>query len=94
MSSESVYSSKTPATVVPSGIDDPVLLARAELAAALAAIEYKANIPARAAEKIQAGTEKARAFAQREPVTALVAAAGFAIAVGAAVWGIARLIAR
>jgi len=94
MSSESVYSSQTPNTVVPSGITDPVALARAELAAALAAIEYKANIPARASEKLQEGVVKARAFAEREPVPALAAAVGVALAVGTAIWGIARLIAR
>lgn len=95
MSSESLrYTSETPRTVVPSGIADPVEHARAELKAALAAIEYKANLPARAAEKFEAGTVKARAFAEREPVMALAAAAGVAAAVGAAIWGIARLIAR
>jgi hypothetical protein len=86
--------SESPRTVVPSGITDPVERARAELAAALAAIEYKANLPARAAERIEAGTVKARAFAQRQPVAALAAAAGAAVAIGAAVWGLARLIAR
>ncbi|MBO3665061.1 hypothetical protein [Microbacterium stercoris] len=94
MSSEAVYSSRTPRTVVPSGIDDPVLLARAELSAALAAIEYKGNIPARASEKLADASVKARAFAEKEPATALVAAVGIAVAVGAAIWGLARLISR
>lgn len=95
MSTDSVrYTSETPRTVVPSGITDPVERARAELAAALAAIEHKANLPARAAEKIEAGTVKARAFAERKPAVALAAAAGVAVAVGAAIWGIARLVAR
>ncbi|MER7797234.1 hypothetical protein [Microbacterium sp. NPDC096154] len=95
MSTETLrYTSQTPRTVVPSGITDPVERARAELAAALAAIEYKANLPARASEKIEAGAVKARAFARRQPVAAIAAAAGVAVAVGTAMWGIARLIAR
>ena len=95
MSSEILrHTSVTPNTVVPSGITDPVERARAELKAALAAIEHKANLPARAAEKIEAGSEKARAFAERQPAVALAAAVGAAVAVGAAIWGIARLIAR
>jgi hypothetical protein len=88
------YTSTTPGTVVPSGITDPVERARAELSAALAAIEHKANLPARAAERIEAGTEKARAFADRQPGLALAGAVGLAVAVGATIWGLARLIAR
>lgn len=95
MSIESLrYTSQTPRTVVPSGITDPVQRARAELSAALAAIEHKANLPARASEKLEAGAEKARAFAERKPAAAAAAAVGAAVAVGAAIWGIARLIAR
>ncbi|WP_345751795.1 hypothetical protein [Microbacterium rhizophilus] len=95
MSTDAVrYTTLTPSTVVPSGITDPVQRARAELSAALAAIEHKANLPARAAERIEAGTERARAFANREPGLALAAAVGVAVAVGAAIWGVARLIAR
>ncbi|WP_233441171.1 hypothetical protein [Microbacterium paludicola] len=95
MSTDAVrYTSQTPRTVVPSGITDPVERARAELSAALAAIEHKANLPARASEKLEAGAVKARAFADREPGLALAAAVGVAVAVGAAIWGVARLIAR
>ena len=39
-----------PRTAVPLGIDDPVERARAELKAALAAIEVKANVPRRVAQ--------------------------------------------
>ena len=81
-------------TVVPSGISDPVELARAELKAALAAIEVKGNLPRRAAEASQRGAVKARALAQRSPVAAAAAAAGVAAAVGLAIWGVARIIAR
>lgn len=84
----------TPRTVVPSGITDPVERARAELTATLAAIEYKANVPARIAEKLEAGSIQARAFARREPAAAAAAAVGAALAVGAAIWGLARLISR
>ncbi|WP_309068515.1 hypothetical protein [Microbacterium sp.] len=100
MSTDAVrYTSSTPRaavskTVVPSGITDPVEHARAELKAALAAIEHKANLPARASERIEAGAVKARAFADREPAAALAAAVGVAVAVGAAIWGLARLVAR
>ncbi|GAA4783354.1 MULTISPECIES: hypothetical protein [Microbacterium] len=90
MSSEAPH----PKTVVPSGISDPVELARAELKAALAAIEIKGNLPRRAAEATQRGAVKARAFAQKSPVAAAAAAAGAAAAIGFAIWGAARLIAR
>lgn len=95
MSSETLrHTTQTPRTVVPSGIADPVERARAELSAALAAIEHKANLPARAAEKIEAGAVHARAFARRQPAAAAAAAVGVALALGAAIWGIARLISR
>lgn len=89
MSSEAL-----PKTVVPSGITNEVERARAELKAALAAIEHKANVPARAAEATERGVEKARAFAARRPEAAAAAVVGVAFAVGAAVWGIARLLSR
>jgi len=93
------YTSATPdrlasRTVVPSGITDPVERARAELSAALAAIEHKANLPARAAEAAERGAIRARAFSRRQPAAAAAAAVGVAVAIGSAVWGIARLIAR
>lgn len=81
-------------TIVPSGITDPVELARAELRAALAAIELKGNLPRRAAEAAQRGAVRARAFAQRNPAAAAVAAVGAAAAIGAAIWGVAKLVSR
>ncbi|GGH50225.1 hypothetical protein [Microbacterium album] len=97
MSSE--LTPRTPAhdqsrTIVPSGITDPVERARAELAATLAAIEQKANLPRRAAEAAELGAVRARAFARRSPVAAAGAAVAAALAVGAAMWGLARLISR
>jgi hypothetical protein len=79
-----------PRTAVPLGIDDPVEKARAELKAALAAIEVKANIPRRLSVTIDDSIEKAQAFSQRSP--ALAAAA--VLAVGAAVWAFVRSYSR
>ncbi|GAA5146424.1 hypothetical protein GCM10025768_05030 [Microbacterium pseudoresistens] len=83
-----------PRTAVPHGIVDPVESARAELKAALAAIEDKANVPRRVQKASAAATVKARSFAQRNPVGAVAAVVGVAIAVGGIVWGIARLVSR
>lgn len=83
-----------PRTAVPLGIDDPVERARAELKAALAAIEVKANIPKRVALATERATERARGFAKRNPAAAALAVAGVAAAVGLAVWGAVRLYVR
>jgi hypothetical protein len=83
-----------PTTVVPGGIVDPVESARAELKAALAAIEIKGNVPRRVQKASAKATVKARAFADRNPAAAIAATVGIAAAVGAAVWGIARALAR
>lgn len=87
-------SSELPTTAVPLGITDPVEKARAELKAALAAIEHKANLPKRMIVATEDATGKARAYARRNPGGATAAAVGAAVAVGVAVWGIARLLAR
>jgi hypothetical protein len=79
---------------VPLGIDDPVEKARAELKAALAAIEEKANIPKRVAGATERGIADARAFASRNPALAVVAVVGVAAAVGATVWGLVKLYTR
>src|SRR5690606_2544145 len=81
-------------TVVPSGIVDPVESARAELKAALAAIEIKGNFPRRIEQASQRGIRRARGFAQRNPVGAVAAVAGVAAVVGGVVWVIARAISR
>ncbi|PRA78937.1 hypothetical protein [Microbacterium sp. MYb66] len=83
-----------PRTVVPGGILDPVASARAELKAALAAIEVKGNIPRRVEKASTRAAAKARVFADRNPIGAIAAAVGIAAVVGGAVWGIARAIAR
>lgn len=90
MSSSSAITPKNPVpvprTAVPLGIADPVESARAELKAALMAIEVKANVPKRLTLATDDGVRKARRFARREPAAAVAAVVGIAAAVGAAVW--------
>jgi hypothetical protein len=86
--------SETPRTAVPDGIADPVERARAELKAALAAIEDKANVPKRVARATERNVTRARRFANEKPVAATVAVVGAALAVGATVWGLVRAYVR
>lgn len=83
-----------PRTAVPLGISDPVENARAELKAALFAIEEKGNVP----KRIERGTEKRmaqlREFRRQDPAIATAAIVGTALAIGAAVWGFVRLYTR
>ncbi|WP_309066166.1 hypothetical protein [Microbacterium sp.] len=81
-------------TAVPAGIIDPVESARAELKAALAAIEIKGNFPRRIEQASQRGIVRAREFAQRNPVGAAAAVVGVAAAIGGVVWVIARAVSR
>lgn len=81
-------------TVVPAGIVNPVESARAELKAALAAIEIKGNLPRRIEKASQRGIRRSRAFAQRNPIGAAAAVAGAAVVVGGLVWAMARAISR
>lgn len=81
-------------TVVPDGIVDPVASARAELKAALAAIEIKGNVPRRVEQASQRGILRARTFARRNPIGAAAAVVSVAAAVGGAVWVIARALSR
>jgi len=71
-----------------------VASARAELKAALAAIEIKGNFPRRIEKASQRGAAKARAFADRNPAAAVAAVVGVAAVAGGLVWAIARSIAR
>ncbi|MCK2034680.1 hypothetical protein KZC51_00905 [Microbacterium sp. SSW1-49] len=87
-------SDNLPRTVVPAGIVDPVASARAELKAALAAIEVKGNIPRRVEKASARAAAKARVFADRNPIGAVAAAVGLAAVVGGAVWAIARALSR
>jgi hypothetical protein len=83
-----------PRTAVPLGITDPVESARAELKAALAALEVKANIPRRASETVDRTVHEVRAKAQKNPAAAAAVVAGVAALVGVAVWGIVRAYTR
>jgi len=87
-------SSEYRSTVVPSGIKDPVQLARAELSAALAAIEIKANYPKRIRRRLDRATTKAKKIAAEKPIAALTGIVVGATAFGTAVWGLARLASR
>ncbi|SFS13294.1 hypothetical protein SAMN04487846_2648 [Microbacterium sp. cf046] len=99
MSSNSpVPASRTPVpvprTAVPLGIVDPVEQARAELKAALAAIEQKANVPKRLTDATDRTVAKARAFSRRNPTAATAAVIAGAALIGAIVWGAVRLYTR
>ncbi|MGC5171852.1 hypothetical protein ACPW96_12345 [Micromonospora sp. DT81.3] len=83
-----------PRTAVPLGISDPVESARAELKAALMAIEVKANVPKRLTTATDDGVRKARVFARRQPAAAIAAVVSIAAAVGTAVWAAVRAYAR
>jgi hypothetical protein len=83
-----------PRTAVPYGIEDPVERARAELKAALAAIDEKGNLPRRAGIAIDNGIERSRVFARRSPGLAAAAVVVAAAGIGAAVWGLVRLYTR
>ena len=83
-----------PRTAVPIGIADPVEQARAELKAALAAIEQKANVPARVVEVTDQTVAKARTFTRRNPTAATSAVVAGAALVGFIVWAAVRLYAR
>ncbi len=83
-----------PRTAVALGISDPVERARAELKAALSAIEVKVNVPKRLSDSTARGVADAQQFAKKNPEVAIGVAVGVAVAVGFAVWGIVRLITR
>ena len=83
-----------PRTAVALGITDPVERARAELKAALAAIEEKVNVPKRVAKATDRTVATARSFARRNPTGATAAVVVAAALVGVAVWGIVRLYTR
>ena len=83
-----------PKTAVPAGIVDPVQSARAELKAALAAIEVNGNFPRRIDKASKRAAAKARVFADRNPAAAIAGAVGVAVIVGGAVWAIARALSR
>lgn len=90
MSSDSVI----PRTAVPLDIQDPVQKARAELKAALSAIEEKANVPKRVARATGERVAAARELTRKSPALAAVGVVGVATVVGVAVWGLVKLYTR
>jgi hypothetical protein len=83
-----------PRTAVALGIADPVEQARAELKAALAAIEEKANVPRRVAKVTDRAITQARAFARRNRTGATAAVVAGAATVGLIVWAAVRAYTR
>lgn len=83
-----------PRTGVPLGLTDPVEKARAELKAALAAIEVKANVPRRLAIATDEKMIEARSFTRRNPTAASAIVVAGAVAIGGIVWALVRAYAR
>jgi hypothetical protein len=83
-----------PRTAVPLGITDPVEEARAELKAALAAIEEKANVPRRVTRAVDERVDQARTFTRRHPTLGVAAVVAGAALVGTVVWGLVRAYTR
>ncbi|MFG6444908.1 hypothetical protein ACFXP7_06210 [Microbacterium sp. P06] len=83
-----------PRTAVALGLTDPVESARAELKAALAAIEIKANLPRRVEHGVTRVTTQARDFRRKNPIGAAAAVAGVAVTIGGLVWLAVRSYAR
>ena len=83
----------TSRTIVPEGLD-AVAQARAELKAALAAIEEKGNVPKRLGRTVDSWAEKGKRLAKERPAAALGLVVAGAVAVGLIVWGGVRLYTR
>lgn len=79
-----------PATVVPHGIADPVERARAELKAALAAIEQRANFPRRIKKASTRGVARLRRASRERPGLVATGVVVTAAAVGGLVWLVVR----
>jgi xanthine dehydrogenase iron-sulfur cluster and FAD-binding subunit A len=91
MSSEQQADSRT---VVPGGIADPVEAARAELKAALAAIEQRANIPRRVEQATTRGAAQLREVYEKQPALTIAAVVAGAATVGGLIWVVARWLSR
>lgn len=87
------WASTTARTVVPQNLD-AVGQARAELKAALAAIEEKANVPKRMGRAVDTYVDKARTLAQEHPLVMVGLVVVAAAAAGLAVWGAVRAYTR
>ena len=75
-----------PKTAVDLSLTDPVERARAELKAALAAIEDKTNVPKQVSKATDSAVTKLRRFSQEHPVATVTLAVVKAAGVGALVW--------
>ena len=76
-----------PKTAVDLSLTDPVERARAELKAALAAIEDKTNVPKQVSKApTDSAVTKLRRFSREHPVATVTLAVVKAAAVGALVW--------
>lgn len=87
-------SSAIPRTAVADDITDPVERARAELKAALLAIEVKGNLPHRAALAAENKVAQFRRLADESPAAAAAVVVGVAAVVGGVVWGFVSLYTR
>lgn len=83
-----------PRTAVPAGITDPVQSARAELKAALAAIEQRANVPRRVEKAAARGAVRLRRLNDRSPGIVIAGVVAVAATVGGVVWLGARLLSK
>lgn len=83
-----------PRTAVPFGIVDPVEQARAELKAAIAAIEIKANVPRRLSNAVDTKVTQARRFSRQNPTISAAAVVAGAATVGLIVWSLVRAYTR
>lgn len=75
-----------PRTAVDLSLTDPVEKARAELKAALAAIEEKANVPRQVSRVSGEARANVRRFSRDQPVATAAIVVAAAAAIGALVW--------
>jgi hypothetical protein len=90
----SVVPRVVPRTAVPFGITDPVERARAELKAALAAIDEKANLPKRIGRATDRAVTRARAYNRRNPEKTVAIVVAGALAIGGLAWAAVRAYTR
>lgn len=81
---------RRPETAVPVNMDDPVKKARAELRAALIALEEKANVPKRVSTASRRFVSRVRVVASEHRAAAAVGVVVVGIVVGVTVWAVVR----
>lgn len=92
--SDSLTPVPVPRTGVMIGIADPVEQARAELKAALAAIEEKANVSRRVSRAAEEAVATARRFSRENQNATVAIIVGGAALIGVLVWGAVRAYTR